>query len=123
MEYSWTIRYKDFLEYKRHMKDKAHTDLIRKYIREMAIAERAYYEGFKPAKERVMFKEEIEDVEKVYGSVIASTNNSIKEILPSLLHYMEEFVNLHGKKDVMEEKLAVLKAKLGKGDKEESEDE
>lgn len=121
MEYKWTINYEDFLEYKKSMKNKAHNELIRRYIREMAIAERGYYEGFKPAKERVMFKEEIEDIENVYQSVLNSTNDALEDMLPTILHYMEEFVNLHAKRDAVGEKLATLKIKLGKDKPSEEE--
>lgn len=117
MEYNWAINYKDVLEFKK--KNKSHNELIRRYIREMAIAERAYYEGFKPAKEKVMFKEEIDDIEKVYEQAVVDTDQEIKQILPSLLHYMGEFYDLHSKRDIMTEKLEVLRTKLGK----EKEDE
>ena len=123
MKYTWKIRYQDFVEYKKHMKDKAHKHVLRKCIRDMAIAERAYYEGFKPARERVMFKEEIEDIEKVYEKVLASTEESLLDMNPLLLDQMQEFIDLHAKKEMVSKKLESLKVKLGKDKKEEGGDE
>ena len=69
-----------------------------------------------------MFKEELDALERVYLVGISQTCGEIESVLPSLLHYMEKFVDLHKDLEGVEEKLDVLREKMGKN-KEEKEDE
>lgn len=118
-EIRWTINYQDYVRFSKMHQGKNLKNLLRK----LDVAEQAYYEGFKPGREKVMFEQEIDDIEKVYEKIVKDVDESIEDILPSLLHYMELFVQMHAKKDSVAEKLATLKVKLGKDKKEEKEDE
>ncbi len=114
MEFKWNIVYDDFLEYKKMMKDNAFKKRIREYIRERAIEERAYYEGFKPAKEKVMFKEELADVEKMYAATRQEMLDKIEDITPTMIHCMKKFIEAYEIGVAIQEKIDTLDEKLGR---------
>lgn len=114
MEFKWNIVYDDFLEYKKMMKDNAFKKRIREYIRERAIEEKAYYEGFKPAKEKVMFKEELADVEKMYASTKQEMLDKIKDVSPTMIYYMKKFIEAYEQGLDIQEKIDILNEKLGR---------
>lgn len=113
--HTWTIKLEEA-----YAQSKKHWDKL-KLLRE--IDRRAYFEGFKVGRERQMFEEELKDLELVYKSTLNQVNKSIKNCLPSLLHYMGEFVGLHEQYEAVSEKLETLLAKNGKGEESDGEDD
>ena len=87
------------------------------------VEHRKYYQGFRVGREKKMFEEELEDIENTYKSIIKELNMDMEVCLHPLIHYMEEFVNLHKKKDVFQEKLDALSAKTGRSTEEDEEED
>jgi hypothetical protein len=81
-----------------------------------------YFEGFKYGREKTMFKEELDDLEKVYANAVNTANEQIADMLPSLLHYMEEFVCMHKGLEKVQEKLEVLREKIGENQEEKNDE-
>lgn len=79
-----------------------------------------YYRGFGYNKRGPMFEEELKDLEGAYVTTLKSLHKEVEDVLPSLLHYMEEFITLHKQNAVMSEKLDVLREKMGIDPKGES---
>jgi len=75
--------------------------------------------GFKK-QEGNMYEEELKDLELAYEKTLESVNNKMDILLPSLVHYMKEFVDLYETKYAVEEKLSTLKAKMGDEDGNEA---
>lgn len=112
--HTWTIKLEDL-----YTKSRKHWDRL-KVLKE--IDQRAYYEGFNVGREKQMFQEELKDLETVYKSALKNTAQDIEEILPSLLHYMEKFVNANKQSEAIREKLFALLAKTGREPQEETGD-
>lgn len=85
---------------------------------------RRYFNGFKfnMINRRPMFQDELNDLEIVYKSTLVNLHKQVEDCLPSLLHYMEEFLSLHKQNEAIREKLDVLLAKTGKQPEEEGEE-
>lgn len=83
---------------------------------------RKYYRGFKfnTIKRRPMFIEELKDLEIVYKGTLVQLHKQVEGCLPSLLHYMEEFLSLHKQNEAIREKLDGLLAKTGRESQEEN---
>ncbi len=79
-----------------------------------------YYGGlnknWKP--EMGMYKDELEDLEKVYVNTMKSIEGEIRNATPDVLSWMQEFVSLHNQYDAVSEKLEVLQEKMGKKEDE-----
>lgn len=86
------------------------------------IEKRKYYEGFKVGREKKMFEEELNDLEKSYKAVLGHIHKQVEDCLPSLLHYMEEFVTLHKQNEEVRDKLDALLAKTGREPQDPEED-
>ncbi len=71
---------------------------------------------------KAMFKEELDELEDMYAEGIKAGNESVADLLPTLLRYMEKFVCMHKGIDDLKEKLELLRHKMGKSE-EENEDE
>jgi hypothetical protein len=82
-----------------------------------------YYESFRVKMEKNMFEKELNDLENTYKAVLKELDKQVEDCLPSLLHYMKEFVELHGQTDEVRHKLNALLAKTGRENEEEYEDE
>jgi hypothetical protein len=84
---------------------------------------RRYFAGFKfnIINRRPMFQDELNDLEIVYTSTLENLHKQVEDCLPSLLHYMEEFLSLHKQNEAIREKLDVLLAKTGRRNEEEGE--
>lgn len=93
-----------------------------RYYKQCEIDRQKYYEGFNVGREKQMFQEELQDLETVYKSALKNTAQDIEEILPSLLHYMEKFVNANKQSEAIREKLFALLAKTGREPQEETGD-
>jgi len=108
--FRWVIDCKDY--------EKARMD------RSSAKACRKYYGGFKlnMINRRPMYKDELQDLEMVYKKTLVDLHKQVENILPSLLHYMEEFLTLHKQNEAVREKLDVLLAKLGRPAEEEGDE-
>jgi hypothetical protein len=80
-----------------------------------------YYQGFNFNKinRRPMYQEELNDLEIVYKSTLVRLQKEVEQCLPSLLHYMEEFLSLNQQNEAVREKLDALLAKTGRGSQEE----
>ena len=71
-----------------------------------------------------MFQEELNDLEMVYKKTLVDLHQQVEHCLPSLLHFMEDFITLHKQNEAVREKLDALLAKTGRGSQEEeNEDE
>lgn len=110
----WTIKLEDV-----YAKSRKHWDRMN-ILRE--IDRRAYYEGFNVGREKKMFQEELKDLETVYKTALKNNAEDIADILPSLLHYMEKFVNANRQSEVIREKLFALLAKTGRESQKETGD-
>lgn len=66
-----------------------------------------------------MYQDELNDLEIVYKSTLVNLHKQVEDCLPSLLHYMEEFLNLHKQNEAIREKLDVLLAKTGRQPEQE----
>ena len=101
---NWIISKEDYLDYRQKRLDRPSAESIRKY-----------YSGFKGLrmKDDPIFKDELDDLEGVYTSTLRAVNSRINDILPSLLYYMGEFVELHNQSGEIAEKLDNMRAKLG----------
>lgn len=86
------------------------------------IESRKYYEGFKVGREKKMFEEELKDLEMVYKKTLIDLHKQVEDCLPSLLHYMEEFVTLHKQNEQVRERLDALLAKTGREPQDDEED-
>lgn len=71
--------------------------------------------------ERNMFREELSELEIAYKTNLSELNRKIEGTLYPLLHYMEEFVNLHNENRIVSDKLDLLIGKLEVLDGEEDE--
>lgn len=105
----WTL---DLEEYAKLRMDRPSPEAIRKY-----------YGGFKMAAMQGMFDDEFEDLEMMYKSSLVHLEKEVADCLPSLLHYMEEFLKLHKTNEAIREKLDALFAKTGRSLHDESEGE
>ena len=76
------------------------------------VEEMKYYAGFALGRERKMFENELNDLNKLYARDIESIEQDMKECLRPLLHVMEIFVKLHKAHAELEEKIDTLKQKL-----------
>ena len=70
-----------------------------------------------------MFEEELKDIELTYKNTLVDLQKKVEHCLPPLLHYMEEFLNLHKQNEAIREKLDGLLEKLGRETQEESDGE
>jgi hypothetical protein len=84
---------------------------------------RKYYEGFRVGREKKMFEEELKDIELTYKGTLIHLHKQLEDCLPSLLHYMEEFLTLHKQNEEVRDKLEALLAKTGRENEEDDEDE
>ena len=103
-----------------------HSDYEKERLRRSsAEALRKYYGGFKynEIKRKPMFQDELNDLEMVYKSTLVNLHKQVEACLPSLLHYMEEFLKLHKQNEEVREKLDVLYEKTGKAIHDYSEEE
>jgi hypothetical protein len=87
-------------------------------IREAAIEEQKYYEGFNVGRERHMFKDEIQDVHNVYVNALNEIDEELESVQPVLLNYMKDFIKLHENREIFVEKLETLKCKLSSKEKD-----
>ena len=108
MKTSWVITREDYENYKASRWDRPSAEKIR-----------LYYGGFNKGK--TMFDDEMKDLAMVYKSAIVDIHKKLDSSLPSLLHYMKEFVELHEQKEDVEERLENLMAKLNPNEEEEDE--
>lgn len=84
------------------------------YWRKCKIDRQKYYEGFNAARERVMFNEELKDLEIVYKTALKNYAKEVEDILPTLLHYMDKFLTVHKQNEAVREKLDTLLEKTGR---------
>ena len=103
MEYKWVIDTKALQEYAKNFYDRPSPEIIRKY-----------YKGFNKMTYDHILKDEIAELEKVYDDSLIDMRKKVDKILPTLLHYMREFVELYDAIVAIEEKIEVLDAKLGR---------
>jgi hypothetical protein len=69
-----------------------------------------------------MYRDELMDLAAIYKKTMQDLHEDVENCLPSLLHYMEEFVRIHKMNESVREKLDVLAAKIGTAsESEESE--
>lgn len=113
--HTWTIKLEE--AYRQSKKHWDKLDLLREIDR------RTYFEGFNVGREKKMFQEELKDLELTYKATLLNLHKQVENVLPSLLHYMEEFVTLHKKNEAVREKLDTLLAKTGRGNEDEEEDD
>lgn len=109
--------------------DYMHDQIARdKLNRLYEIEYRKYFEGFNVGKEKKMFKEELDDIEKIYVTALEDGKKEMDRRLNSLVHYFRNFLDHYDAQETIEEKLEALRAKLGKNckkdcDEEENDDE
>lgn len=83
---------------------------------------RKNYQEFNVGSEEIMFEEQLKDLEITYKGALIHLHKQVEDTLPPLLHYMEMFINLHKKNELVREKLDNLLAKTGRCCEEEEED-
>jgi hypothetical protein len=107
----WVVDYKD---YNKQRLDRPSAESVRRY-----------FDGFKfnMINRRPMYQDELNDLEMVYKKTLVDLHEQVEQCLPSLLHYMEQFLTLHKQNEAIREKLDVLLAKTGRQTSEESEDD
>lgn len=115
--YKWTIDMKDLgRSYRQAYK------VWDRYYKNCAIDRQKYYEGFNVGREKVMFQQELKDLETVYKTALENYAKEVEDVLPSLLHYMEKFLTLHKQNEAIRDKLEDLLEKTGRKPQEESGD-
>lgn len=110
--FRWKMTREDVLDYQKEEMDRPSPEGIRAYLR-----------GFKHKRKKPMFVDELKDLEIVYKSSLDSIQREVEETLPSLLHYMEKFLELHKQNEAIAEKLEILNAKTGKNSEDEEGDD
>jgi hypothetical protein len=74
-----------------------------------------YYQGFAYRKpqpmEKEMYKEELEDLEKIYIEKLKAAKETMEYINPSLVHYMKKFIETYEEECNMNSKLSNLRYK------------
>lgn len=90
-----------------------------RYFKNCEIDRQKYYEGFNVGREKEMFQEELKDLELVYKHSLVQVSKQIEDCLPSLLHYMEEFVDLNKQSEAIRDKLDTLLEKAGRKSQEQ----
>lgn len=70
---------------------------------------------------KTMFDEELKDLVLTYKGTRVKIHEDIRDILPSLLHYMEKFIDLHKQDEAICDKLERLLQKVGGNEEEEDE--
>ena len=116
MHATWTVSQEVLDTYRNSLKAWKKLDIQREIDR------KKYFEGFNVGREKQMFKEELDDLEKVYEHSLNGAKRKIEDVLPSLLHYMEEFVCANKALEGVEEKLDVLREKMGKNQGEKKDE-
>lgn len=94
-----------------------------RYYKNAAIDRQKYYEGFNVGREKVMFQQELKDLETVYRSALDNYEKELEEILPSHLYYMEKFLTLKKQSEAISDKLEDLLEKTGRKSQEETGDD
>ena len=81
-----------------------------------------YVRGFKinMINRRPMYKDELDDLEKVYTCTLDNLGKRVEDTLPSLLYYMEEFLKIHKQNEAVREKLDVLLSKTGRRNEDDA---
>lgn len=79
-----------------------------------------YYTGFNKIDRKPMYKDELQDLENVYKHTLHNIQAQERNVMPSLIHYLEEFLELHKQKEAINEKLDVLLQKLGRKETDET---
>ena len=82
-----------------------------------------YYEGFNLGREKIMFQEELKDLEVVYKTALKNYAKEVEDVLPSLLYYMEKFLTLHKQNETIRDKLEDLMEKTGRQPQDEDGDD
>jgi predicted GTPase len=80
---------------------------------------RQYFGGINKINRKPMYKDELQDLENVYKHTLHNIQAQERNVMPSLLHYLKEFLELHEQKEAVNEKLDVLLQKLGRKETEE----
>lgn len=85
-----------------------------------------YYAGFsypkKIKREKEMFKEELEDLEKMYIEKLKIAQSEMEYINPSLVHYMKEFIQHYEEEQKIKIKLESLQHKKNVSTQESCQD-
>lgn len=97
----WIISENDYQDYSKNRLNRPSANQIRKY-----------YGGFRMQRDEI-FGDELSDLEKVYTATLDEMQENISNILPTMLVYMDKFLEYNKKSDVIREKLECLKAKIG----------
>jgi hypothetical protein len=100
--FKWVIDYKD---YEKQRLDRPSVQAVRKYLGGF---------GYNKINRRPMFQDELNDLEIVYKTALKNYAKEVEDVLPPLLHYMEQFLTLHKQNEAIREKLDVLLAKTGR---------
>lgn len=67
-----------------------------------------------------MFDDEMKDLAMVYKSGIEQASQQLSNVMPNLVHFMQQFIELYETKECMEEKLENLIDKINpQGDEDE----
>lgn len=94
-------------------------ELVYKLEKKSKIRRQKYYEGFKVAREKKMFEQEILDAKLAYEKQKEAANENIDYIKSCLIHYMKIFIENDEKIQEADRKLASLDYKLKNQDEEE----
>lgn len=108
MEFKWRIDTKYLQEYLETKFDRSSPEAIRKYFKE-----------FNKMTLDHMFKEEIEDIEKVYKLSREEMSNEANAILPTLVEYMRGFTQAYDAVIAFDQKIEALESKLGRETKKQ----
>lgn len=83
-----------------------------------------YYQGFNTNHhpENKMYKDELQDLEKVYRDALKSVDRDMRDFMPVLINVLGELFNMLRQDEALHEKLDTLLVKLGKKDADEQND-
>lgn len=78
----------------------------------LEIETRKYYRGFGVSKEKLLFEEELKDLEITYDSLIRDSEKKIEGMTPSLLVLMQRFLDYHSDLQNIQRKREILLEKI-----------
>ena len=86
------------------------------------IDKQKYYGGFAVGRDRSIFKEELEQLEKIYQEIIDNSMKELDIISPPLISFMKRFIEHYETIESFGDKLDELKYKR-KGDEDDEEED
>jgi hypothetical protein len=119
MRYTWKITPDELQEYTKNRKNlverwrkwKMHCTLVADYAEML--------KGFTNNEEK-MYEEELKDLELAYKKTLVAVSTKMDYMLPEFVNSMKMFIELYETKETIEEKLSILKEKMGDEDGSEA---